>query len=185
MKAFRFSWLVILLLTCTITGNSGVIPSAANAAQLSPQDVEKMATMVINSSELVTEGFKAFYARHEKAAKDFDELINAGFLKEYPKTTHASSDFYGAFEVLDDGGSQAYFIRYSFGEPDAEAICQKINEIKLGLNKEAPVSATSVRIVDGTLYFAPPPVEIVNKPAYCLKNFDHFEYFHRVMSISL
>lgn len=185
MKTFKHPWIVFLLLASLLTGISGFAAAAESAAQLSPQDVEKMATMVINSSELVTEGFKAFYARHEKAAKDFDELINAGFLKEYPKTTHASSDFYGAFEVLDDGGSQAYFIRYSFGEPDAEAICQKINEIKLGLNKGAPVSATSVRIVDGTLYFAPPPVEIVNKPAYCLKNFDHFEYFHRVMSRSL
>lgn len=156
------------------------VPAFAIEAPDAAESVAARAVAVMKNAEIIAQGHKAYHARHGRMAADLDTLVKAGILRSWPATTHPSSDFFNDIDPVDDGGGPKYFVRFSFGEPDAEAICQKINEKGLGLASNAPVSATGIKTVDGVQAFDPPPAETVNRTDFCLKINDHYEYFHLI-----
>lgn len=155
--------------------------SSALASDPGSPDIEQRADAIIGNARRIAEGFKLYYKRRNTIPSGLDTLINDGILKSWPEPTHPSSDFYNNMNPLDDGGGAKYFVRYSFGEKEAEEICKKINEKMMGLAAGAAVSETKTKIVEGLIMFDPPPVETVNEPAFCLKIGDHYEYFHLIM----
>lgn len=163
------------------------ISATVNPASAADKAVRERAAMVISASESFAQAARASYRRTGTVAGDINDLVGGGYLPAYPKISHPQSDFYNALSVIEEGVEAAYFLRYSFAEPDAEEVCKVINESKLDLRPGSPVSGTSLKqstVYPHALAFSPPPVEVVGKEAFCIKIDDNFEYFQRVMPVS-
>lgn len=151
------------------------------------KSVRERAATVAAAGESVTQAVKVSYRRTGTVPKGINELIDGGYLTAYPELSHLQSDFYNSLSVIEETGGAAYYLRYSFGEPDSEDVCKVLNEKGLGLRPGSPVSATSLKespVYPGALAFSPPPVEVVGKESFCIKINGNFEYFRRVMPVS-